>query len=343
MKMGLALSRRLGPKDTWRVMQTLGELGAAPRLQNSSVLEALPVRTQEAVVGISRGQFLKGVGGAAVAASVLSSGALFPSVATAQTITSGTTEQRTLARSIVRNSRPFQALQEQQAKLGSNFDLSTAPVRVTLIDGKYRATVITNAPHQRVGATATFFLDLTERRLRSYRHIMRGNKPDATHGVRTTLTKYRDGLFVGKYYRTIFVGDKYVVTSDNRLLSPAQFKSELQQASSSNVATRSAATSASDPQFCQDQPAIEAWCDGAVDLGCQLGAAVLTSGASVLVRGIIYGGDANETLGEAACNAYIDYIGESSTGCPSFARTVCFDPWREPEPVSSREPSYYCR
>jgi hypothetical protein len=76
MKMGLALSRRLGPKDTWRVMQVLGEMGEAARIQGSRFVVRLPGEAQEAVTGISRGQFLKGMGGVAVAATVLAGGAL---------------------------------------------------------------------------------------------------------------------------------------------------------------------------------------------------------------------------------------------------------------------------
>ena len=71
-KMGWALSRKLGPATTWQVMQALGEVGAAPRIEDSPIVEKLPERAAEAVAGMSRGQFLKGVGGAAVAMSVLS-------------------------------------------------------------------------------------------------------------------------------------------------------------------------------------------------------------------------------------------------------------------------------
>ncbi len=64
-RMGLKLGRALGVVATWRVMQVLGEVGATPE-----VTEASPVARIGA--GISRGQFLKGVGGAAVAMGVLS-------------------------------------------------------------------------------------------------------------------------------------------------------------------------------------------------------------------------------------------------------------------------------
>jgi murein DD-endopeptidase MepM/ murein hydrolase activator NlpD len=60
-RLGASLSRFLGPIDAWRVMQELGEV---PEAEGSS-----GVRMSG---GITRGQFLKGVGGAAVAMSVLS-------------------------------------------------------------------------------------------------------------------------------------------------------------------------------------------------------------------------------------------------------------------------------
>lgn len=62
--MGINLGRFLGPVATWRVMQALGEVGAALKRDESPAAKI--------VAGMSRGQFLKGVGGAAVAMSLLS-------------------------------------------------------------------------------------------------------------------------------------------------------------------------------------------------------------------------------------------------------------------------------
>lgn len=70
-RMGWALSRAIGPAATWQVMQALGEVGAAPKIEESKVIDKLPEKAAEAVVGMSRGRFLKGVGGAALAASML--------------------------------------------------------------------------------------------------------------------------------------------------------------------------------------------------------------------------------------------------------------------------------
>lgn len=84
-KMGWALSRAIGPAATWQVMQALGEVSAAPRIEESTIVEKLPVKAADAVVGMSRGRFLKGVGGAAVAMSVLSGSDLLASQAEAAT------------------------------------------------------------------------------------------------------------------------------------------------------------------------------------------------------------------------------------------------------------------
>ena len=63
--MGVALSRRLGPKNTWRVMQVLGELSALSK-PTTGVPESARMTHR-----LDRGQFLKGVGGATVAMTIL--------------------------------------------------------------------------------------------------------------------------------------------------------------------------------------------------------------------------------------------------------------------------------
>ena len=84
-KMGWALSRKLGPAITWQVMQALGEVGAAPRIENSPIVEKLPEKAAEAVGGMSRGRFIKGVSGAALAMSVLSGTSALTPLAAATT------------------------------------------------------------------------------------------------------------------------------------------------------------------------------------------------------------------------------------------------------------------
>lgn len=73
--MAVMLTRALGPISTWHVMQALGEVGAPRLAANGS-----PVVRMSAA-GMSRGQFLKGVGGAALAFGALS-GAASPAQAT---------------------------------------------------------------------------------------------------------------------------------------------------------------------------------------------------------------------------------------------------------------------
>lgn len=64
IRMGVRLSRTLGPLTTWRVMQVFGETDTTPSLAGSAAVNA--------VMGLTRGQFLKGVGGAVLAMSMLS-------------------------------------------------------------------------------------------------------------------------------------------------------------------------------------------------------------------------------------------------------------------------------
>lgn len=85
-RMGWALSRTLGPATTWQVMQALGDVGAAPRFDGSSIAQKLPEQAGEVLTGISRARFLKGLTGLAVATSATSGVGLLgiPAVAAAK-------------------------------------------------------------------------------------------------------------------------------------------------------------------------------------------------------------------------------------------------------------------
>jgi hypothetical protein len=72
-RMAIHLGRALGPLATWRVMQVLGEANSDLRLTDSV--------SARAVSGLTRGQFLKAVGGAAVALSILGGTGKLPSAA----------------------------------------------------------------------------------------------------------------------------------------------------------------------------------------------------------------------------------------------------------------------
>ena len=75
IRMGARLSRILGPVATWRMMQVLGEANADLELTDSSAVNAFS--------GLTRGQFLKGVGGAVVAVSILGGTGKLPAPAEA--------------------------------------------------------------------------------------------------------------------------------------------------------------------------------------------------------------------------------------------------------------------
>ena len=66
-RMAVRLARALGPVSTWRVMQALGEV-SVPKVAVSGG----PPAVVAGGGGLSRGQFLKGMGGAALAFGVLS-------------------------------------------------------------------------------------------------------------------------------------------------------------------------------------------------------------------------------------------------------------------------------
>ena len=72
VRMGAYLARKLGPAATWRLAKILGEMRKEGSAERSPYY------------GLSRSQFLKGVGGAVVGISVLSGTGSFPSPATAQ-------------------------------------------------------------------------------------------------------------------------------------------------------------------------------------------------------------------------------------------------------------------
>jgi len=65
-RMAVRLARALGPVSTWRVMQALGETGVPKEAAIG------PPVAEGGATGMSRGQFLKGLGGTALALGVLS-------------------------------------------------------------------------------------------------------------------------------------------------------------------------------------------------------------------------------------------------------------------------------
>lgn len=74
-RMGIYLSRLLGPVATWQIMQVLGEIKAASNRGTPGF---------EPSAGMSRGRFIKGVAGAAVAVSLLSTPKSLPAAEAAE-------------------------------------------------------------------------------------------------------------------------------------------------------------------------------------------------------------------------------------------------------------------
>lgn len=233
-RMGWALGRAIGPTATWRVMQALGEIEAAPRIEQSAVVGKLPGKATEAVVGVSRGQFLKGVGGAAVAMSILSGGALFPSVAEAATTSTGTPAQQRLAKSIVRNSRAYKALAARQAQIGAQFNWSGAIVKVR---SSNFAVVYMYSPNPRRDILVHFFVRLDKRAVFYYQ----GAGFSRAANGQVLVTRLLDGTPKRPHHQVI-AGAGYVITETGVRMSTSQFKAridrELQQERTRNTASQ---------------------------------------------------------------------------------------------------------
>jgi hypothetical protein len=133
VRMGARLSRVLGPVATWRMMQVLGEANDDLELADSTALNAIS--------GLSRGQFLKGVGGAAVAISVLGGTGKQPAPAEAavsvrvEEIDGGelvSIARRVATRKDVRN--VMDAAWREKVRGGSAIDAGGADAEVRAID-----------------------------------------------------------------------------------------------------------------------------------------------------------------------------------------------------------------
>ncbi len=48
-RMGWALSRAIGPAATWQVMQALGEVGASPKVEESTLVEKMPEKVAASI------------------------------------------------------------------------------------------------------------------------------------------------------------------------------------------------------------------------------------------------------------------------------------------------------
>jgi hypothetical protein len=257
--------------------------------------------------------------------SVLSGGALFPRLASAATITSGTTEQRTLAKSIVRNSSPYKSLANLQAQIGSSFKFAEADIKV--FDGR-RATVTVIAPavNNVRAVVASFQVHLVQKTLLDYQSVVYAPVVDRTQQLKVTY--FYNGRIPKRNHKSI-VGKDWVVTYDNRLMSLEQFKAE---AEAFNAAARQAEVklaSSEEYQDCvlrQENACYEGW--GNVCFG---------AGVSAVALGFAVGAGLG---GAVAAGFMVGCYVTSTWGCPSVAQSYCADRY-PPAPVKE-EPYYYC-
>ena len=319
-KMGWALSRALGPGATWQVMQALGEVGAAPE----AVVAPDEMGGSVSPVGFSRGQFLKGMGGAAVAMSVFSGGVLFPSsLASASEVTEGTEEQRRLAMSIARNSSPHQSFATLQSYIGSSFDFANSTIHV--YDNR-RASVTVKAPatNNDRAVLNSYHVNLNYGTLINYHSLVFAPVRDKPQ---FKLTYWHNGHIPDLNHQTIF-GENYVVTYDNRIMSPDQFKAEA-EAHNQKYQTTLQATSTDPYEVCVLKEASR--CNEVSGDVC------LALGLGATAYGFLVAGPAGTAMGlgfTAGC-----YIVQKF-GCSGAAKDICRD--KLAPTIVSKPPLYYC-
>lgn len=279
-KMGINLSRLLGPVSTWRVMRTLGEAGELPKLVASPGSNAV-------AVDFTRGQFLKGVGGGALAMSLLSGGgALFPSVAQAQTFDPARIRQ------IVENSEQYNSLTLQ---VGKPFDLDHALYVPDVLNNRRPTMGIWTQAASDTGAAATFFVDLQNETVAHYRH--KANEKDDQQ--RQVVTAYEDGNSVGQ----IIFGKDYIILPDGRRIgnSQNQLAAETDQMKEE---TSSSTTTADECDSCRSY--YQGLCDYASVAECAVAGAV------------------NLFLG-AGCSALAVYSNQQGAGCVGYGASTCIE------------------
>ena len=316
-RMGYALSRKLGPAATWQVMQALGEAGDTLRIEELPIAEKLPERAAEAAVGMSRGQFLKGIGGTAVALSALSTGIVLPSSAEAATST-GTAARQRLAKSIVRNSSQFKALAVMQSQLGTSFNFSSSVVKVHR--GSLAGVRIASDHHKRA-VIAVFLVDLRKRTVELYQHIVYARiGMDRSKPIK--VTRFENGR-VPRAYHQVVMAKNAVITDANRMMSFQAFKQEIELYKKRRVQTFQAF--ASDYDLCVSEETNA--CNEFLTYFCTVvGAAALFSGPFAVPIG---GG------------ALVSCALSSLVLCPGAAKSAC-EGLKEPPTVIQQPPRYYC-
>jgi hypothetical protein len=291
-------------------MQALGEIGAAPKIGESPVVERLPEKAAEAVAGMSRGQFLKGVGGAAIAMSALSSGTLLPSTAYAAedpNKSTGTPVQRNAVKSIVLNSKWYKDLAAAQSQIGSKFDWSRAVTKVRSASFA-KVTVFAPDPGKRREVLIIFFVNVKRKSIFAYQGA--AFTPKGTKEI--TVSRLFNGA-PAKPYRHVTAGNNYVVLANGTKLSPEQFRSrvdkEMKQERQRSAHQRQARSMTYERCMVEQGNVCDQY-QAEQDLRCGIGLTVLGAATLVPVAGVAAG------LGAAALGAT----------CVVAKRVGCGDP-----------------
>lgn len=305
-KLAANLSRSVGPVATWRVMQELGEVTAVPEIKASAFAKA---------AGMSRGQFLRGMGGAAVAMSVLSGGSVFSSVAAAQesSLSPGTDEMRQKARQIVRASPEYQALADLQSLLGVGFTFPE--IGFHKVNDRNHGVVAVNSRHNRRSIGAIFNVNMYTERMYFYSHEVFAPMVDQPNATR--ITTFRNGRAIPDYHKvTMGTTENWVVLEDNSLISKEQFTRRVE-----GDQQTSAIQSDGGVGYCT-----ELEYNSKVNM-CLYNGAFACGAVGVL----------NTPLG-IVCGVYIGFSG----GCQNMATAECARPPEESAVAVQEPPRYYC-
>lgn len=208
--MGVRLGSALGLVSTWQILQALGEFREASRGDASANHRA------QMAPGISRGQFLKGLGGVAVAVSLMGSTGISQAALArvSSSLTKGTPSQRAVVKKVVRSSTQFKNLERE---LRQSFEFGHAEF---VFDEEWQLAVL-SVPTKSVngnGAAASFFVELQDRQVSYYRHLV----SESGGTDRYEVTVYENGESLG---RTV-VGPTQVVTPDGRRFTREEFREE---------------------------------------------------------------------------------------------------------------------
>jgi hypothetical protein len=305
-QIGFVLSRRFGVATSWKVMQILGEATNYP--YSGAVTPT--------GIGISRKQFLKGVGGTVVAMSIFAGSPLFSAIASANGNT-GTQAQRDRTKSIVRSSKSYKTLAVWQDKIGARFNWGKADYRV---DAPLASVGVPSADETR-SILVLFFVNLRKERVLTYHPTI--FTPARSQAV--NMTRYIDGNVPKVPYHKQTVGGDWVATQDNRLVSHKQFRTELNRLNQNS--TKRAASSSDANKRCKDQNATF----------CGLGLGAAGGGALAFALYLIPGvGPITGTV------ATVGYGVSTYLACKRLVNTCDQMYPEEPPPVTPQPPSYYC-